>query len=246
MNNLFPIPKHWFVYLIVTFVLSGCQSTFGPGALEQTHPAYNKSISETLSEQMLLNLVRLRYREKPSFLEIASVTVSPRIQTTAALDTEIDIGPGGNIIQPGVGVEYSQSPTISYTPLRGEDFLKSVLSSISLEAILVMTQSGWSIERVFGICIERMNDLYNAPSASGPTPKDEPKRYENFAHTLEILRKLQREGLIEIGPNLEIDKEKVSGIDEKELVILFEKDERFEAEVKNSHRFLEYHMTITR
>ena len=123
MENLFSSHNNWFVYLIVAFVLSGCQSTFGPGALEQTHPAYNKSISETLSEQMLLNLVRLRYREKPSFLEITSVTVSPRIQTTAALNTEIDIGPGGNIIQPGIGVEYSQSPTISYTPLRGEDFL---------------------------------------------------------------------------------------------------------------------------
>ena len=232
MENLFSIHKNWFAYLIVAFVLSGCQSTFGPDALEQTHPAYNKSIAETLSDQMLLNLVRLRYRENPSFLEIVSVTVSPRIQTTAALNTVIDIGPGGNIIQPGVGVEYSQSPTISYTPLRGEDFLKSVLSSISLEAILVMTQSGWSIERVFGICIERMNELYNAPSASGPTPKDEPKRYENFARVLEIFRKLQREGLIEIGLNLEIDKEKVSGIDEKELVILFEKHERYLSELK--------------
>jgi hypothetical protein len=185
----------------------GCQSTFGPGALEKSHPAYNKSISETLSEQMLINLVRLRYREQPAFLEISSITVSPRISTSAKFDTEIDLGSGGNLIEPGVGVEYSQSPTISYTPLRGEDFLKSVLSAISLEAILVMTQSGWSIERVFGITVERMNDLYNAPSASGPTPALEPKRYENFARALEIFRHLQREGVMEIGPNIMMDKD---------------------------------------
>lgn len=214
--------KYILTFLIVAVSISGCQSTFGPGTLERTHPAYNKSISETLSEQMLINLVRLRYREQPTFLEIGSVTVSPRISTSANFDTDIDLGSGGNVIQPGVGVEYSQSPTISYTPLRGEDFLKSVLSSISLEAILVMTQSGWSIERVFGMTIERMNGLYNASSASGPTPTLEPKKhYENFARALEIFRHLQREGIMEIGPNIEMDKGEQENKNKTELVMQF-------------------------
>ncbi len=238
MEKYFKIYRNIFVYFLVAFVLLGCQSTFGPKALEKTHPAYNKSISETLSEQMLLNMVRLRYRETPSFLEISSVTISPRIQTSASLEADIDTGPGGNFIQPGVGIEYSQSPTISYTPLRGEDFLKSVLSAISLEAILVMTQSGWSIERVFGITMERMNDLYNAPSASGPTPKQEPKRYENFARSLELFRQFQREGIMEIGPTLELDKESGTGDKSRKLVLLFVPDERFESEGKEIESLL--------
>ncbi len=221
MGKYYKIYKNYFFYSIVAFTLLGCQSTFGPGALERTHSAYNKSISETLSEQMLINLVRLRYREQPSFLEIGSVTVSPRISTSANLDATINTGSVGDFIQPGVGVEYSQSPTISYTPLRGEDFLKSVLSSISLEAILVMTQSGWSIERVFGITVERMNGLYNAPSASGPTPDIEPKRHENFARALEIFRHLQREGVMEIGPNIEMDKDGHTDKKQAELVMQF-------------------------
>ncbi len=215
------MPKNRLVLLLVALIISGCQSTFGPGALEKTHPAYNKSISETLSEQMLINLVRLRYREQPAFLEIGCVTVSPRISTSANIETTINTGSGGDFIQPGVGVEYSQSPTISYTPLRGEDFLKSVLSSISLEAILVMTQSGWSVERVFGITVERMNSLYNAPSASGPTPAIEPKHYENFARALEIFRYLQREGVMEIGPNIEIDNDEQVNKKQPELVMQF-------------------------
>ena len=145
MGKYFKIYKSYFVYSLIVFISTGCQSSFGPKTLEKTHPAYNKSISETLSEQMLINLVRLRYREQPAFLEISSITVSPRISTSAHVNSSIDLGPGGNVIQPGIGIEYSQSPTISYTPLRGEDFLKSVLSSISLEAVLVMTQSGWII-----------------------------------------------------------------------------------------------------
>lgn len=240
MGKYYKIYKNYFFYSIVAFTLLGCQSTFGPGALEKTHPAYNKSISETLSEQMLINLVRLRYREQPAFLDISSITVSPRISTSANIDTTIITGSGGDFIQPGVGVEYSQSPTISYTPLRGEDFLKSVLSAISLEAILVMTQSGWSIERVFGITVERMNDLYNAPSASGPTPSLEPKRYENFARALEIFRHLQREGVMEIGSNIMLDKDGHEISKPTELVMQFSpsKTEQVKSEGKELQSLL--------
>jgi hypothetical protein len=113
-----------------------------------------------------------------------------------------------------MGISYADKPTISYTPLQGEDFLKSVLSSIPLQAILVMTQSGWSVERIFGICLERMNELYNAPRASGPTPDAEPD-FRKFKRMLELFRILQLNGNMEIGPDLALDS-KVP-----DLVILF-------------------------
>ena len=75
--------------------------------------------------------------------------------------------------------------------------MKSILSPLELESILVLTRSGWDISRVFGLCIERINDLYNAPSASGPTPKMAPK-YEKFNQLLQSLRALQSRQLIEI------------------------------------------------
>jgi hypothetical protein len=223
--------------VVLVCVTCGCQSTFGPRALQRTHPAYNEAITKSLREQLLLNLVRLRYRDSPSFLEIASVTASLSLSASAGAESEIDLGPGGNIVQPQAGIEYSQSPTISYAPLRGEDFLKSVLSSISLEALLVMTQSGWSISRVFGICIERMNNLYNAPSASGPAPEDKPERYRRFARALSILRTLQREGLIEIGPNVGAD-----GVS-SELVILLEPHPDYQSEISELQSLLGFSAT---
>jgi len=187
-----------FLFFILAVFITGCQSTFGPRALEQTHPAYNEAIVGSLNQQMLRNLVRLRYRDVPFFLDVGSVTATLSLDANAALNAEVDIGPGGNILSPGVGIAYSQSPTISYTPLRGENLLKSILSPLRLESILVLTQSGWSIERVFGLCLERINNLANAPTASGPTPVSEPV-YQDFRRLLELLRKLQEAGLIEIG-----------------------------------------------
>ncbi|MGR9087794.1 MAG: hypothetical protein ACU841_12065 [Gammaproteobacteria bacterium] len=199
--------------ILPVFFLVSCQSYFGPDSLHVTHPAYNQAIVNSLSQQMLLNLVRLKYRDQPYFLKVESVTVAPTFTGNLGVNSEIDLGPAAGLIEPNVGISYSDRPTISYSPLQGEDFLKSILSSISLEAILVMTQSGWSVDRVFGLCIERMNDLYNAPRASGPTPEEEPE-YIKFERVLKLFRELQLTGDMEIGPELDLNKK-------LDLVMLF-------------------------
>lgn len=183
---------------IIVFLITGCQSGFGPRSLKNTHPSYNQAIAETLNEQMLLNLIRSRYRDTPYFLDVGSVTASLSLTASAGVNTQLNLGPKSNLVIPNLGFGYAQNPTPSYTPLRGEDFLKSILSPIPLETILVMTQSGWSIQRVFGICMERINDLNNAPSASGPTPDYEPD-YRRFEKLLILLRELQMAGKLEMG-----------------------------------------------
>ena len=132
-----------YILLILTFAaaLSGCQSAFGPQALERTHPAYNEAIISSINEQMLQNLVRMRYRDVPFFLEISSVTASLSLGANAGLNSNVNLG-GGDTLSPGAGIAYSDKPTISYTPLQGEDLLKSILSPLQLEAVLVLTTIG--------------------------------------------------------------------------------------------------------
>ncbi|MDT8425897.1 MAG: hypothetical protein RQ733_07960 [Methyloprofundus sp.] len=186
--------------LILSFsaLLSGCQSWFGPSALNETHPAYNQAIVNSLSEEMLLNLVRLKYRDRPYFLSIDSVTASMSLGANLGIS-------GGEYVEPSAGVSFSQNPTISYTPLSGENFLRNVLSPIPLEAILIMANSGWHPERILGMCIERINGLRNAPSASGPTPRMEPE-YKDFKQFIKSLTYLRDNSLIEIGANIDTSK----------------------------------------
>ena len=68
--------KSFFVVLILLLLACGCQSTFGPRALKHSHPAYNQAIVNTLDQEMLLNLVRLKYRDRPFFLKVGSVTAT--------------------------------------------------------------------------------------------------------------------------------------------------------------------------
>ncbi|MBR90891.1 MAG: hypothetical protein CMO66_06445, partial [Verrucomicrobiales bacterium] len=67
--------KKIFLTLAAVLLGVGCHS-FGPSEVGRTHPLYNEVISRSLNEQFLLNLVRLRYRDNPYFLEVGNVAVN--------------------------------------------------------------------------------------------------------------------------------------------------------------------------
>jgi len=53
--------------LLATAFLAGC-SSFGPSALQQSRLQYNEVVKTTTEQQLLLNIVRLRYTDTPSSL----------------------------------------------------------------------------------------------------------------------------------------------------------------------------------
>jgi hypothetical protein len=58
--------------LVAALFLAAC-AYFGPQALENNRNPYNIAIQSTNDEQLLLNLVRLKYRDTPFFLQVSSV-----------------------------------------------------------------------------------------------------------------------------------------------------------------------------
>src|SRR5215471_11171004 len=58
--------------VLVSVVAAGC-TTLGPYALDQTRLHYNEVIKRTTEEQLLLNIVRLRYTDTPSSLAVSAI-----------------------------------------------------------------------------------------------------------------------------------------------------------------------------
>ena len=180
------------IILPVTITL-GCHS-FGPDYLSGTHPLYNTAIVTSMNEQFLLNLVRLRYREPTYFLDVASVAASASLNMNGSVG--LDVNPTSQSGNVGGGLTYQTNPTISYAPLQGEDFVKSLLSPISLDALLALTGSGWKGKRVFGLCVESANGVNNVPSASGPTPQLAPRHVPEWNRVMDLLEELSNDHLI--------------------------------------------------
>jgi hypothetical protein len=157
---------------------------------------YNEVINKTSNEQLLLNLVRLKYRDTPFFLEVSSLTNSFSFGANASTSGLYGRKPFFNSLNPSIS--YGERPTISYSPLQGDKFVKQLLSPLKLETLVLMYHSGWSVERVFRCCVQRMNGVKNAPCAAGPTPDFVPTD-EDFHRAARIMRRLQKTGLMDLG-----------------------------------------------
>ncbi len=183
---------------LTLMVLSGCVA--GPRALQVSRVRYNEVIRQTTAEQLLLNLVRLQYRESPLFLDVASVSAQFTFSGSAAADVTIFEGPrptGPNLLELGGQVGYEETPTVTFTPLQGEDFVKRILAPLPLEAIALLTHSGWRADRVLRLTVQEMNGLDNASRASGPTPDDAPT-FEEFAEVCALLQNLRTDRFLDI------------------------------------------------
>ena len=183
--------------LTLSVAATGCVN-LGPRALEAGRADYNQVLRDTADQQLLANLVRLRYRDRPYYLEVSAVTTqfsfSPSVGVTGALgspELEQDLLIGGN-------AAYQEQPTVSYAPLQGDEFARRLLTPVTLDALVLLSHSGWSIERLLRICVQRVNGIPNAVTASGPTP-DEAPAYENFLEVARALRRLQVRDQMAIG-----------------------------------------------
>jgi hypothetical protein len=58
--------------IAAVFMLSGC-AVFGHRRVPRDRFNYNEALAESSREQMLLNIIRLRYLEEPVFLAVSSI-----------------------------------------------------------------------------------------------------------------------------------------------------------------------------
>jgi len=186
---------------VISFYLAGC-TQLGPGLVRAGRNDYNIILQQTEDEELILNLVRVRYGDRPLFLDVNNVSTSftwtqgtsaqGKLFESGGKDLEVNnVGIGGNL-------QYTERPTITYTPLGGKDFVKSVLTPADLDTLVMLSNAGWSIDRLLRIMANRLNGLPNAPRASGPTPDDAPV-YQEFRRATKLMRKLQVKGVLRLG-----------------------------------------------
>ena len=65
--------------VVVGFALAACNS-IGPASVPRDRVDYSNALSDSWKDQMLLNMVRLRYGDAPTFLDVSSVISAYTIQ----------------------------------------------------------------------------------------------------------------------------------------------------------------------
>jgi hypothetical protein len=180
----------------------------GPLSVPLDRFDYNKVTGESSNQQLLLNIIRLRYGEPVHWIEVSSMISKYQFQASAGWEQwfnnlNVFQSPvlrgllGGTDPVPdrqnqwNVGVQYQDSPTISYTPLEDQQFSQRFLTPVPITVIAYFIQAGWPAEQVFGCCVQRINDLENVrPAVACTRPADEVE--SGFQRLLTLLRDYHR------------------------------------------------------
>jgi hypothetical protein len=185
-------------------LLGGC--AFGPKVLENTHGRYNESIRLVQEEQLLRNIVHMRYNEFPAHLNIGSIAAQYELSSTAeARPFFIAPNPSNsNIIfrtftrvLPDVSLSGSNRPTITLDPADGSQEIRQFLTAIPTETLLFLAQSSWPVSTVVRLWVERLNGVPNAVVTSGP-PRDAPVDFARFLRIAELLQATQDQELMTV------------------------------------------------
>lgn len=180
--------------LAAVAALSGC---FGPAAVYHTRARYNEVIQETNNEELLLNLVRLRYLEGPGFLPVTGLTAQFELDVGATYRNGYDRGPRYSQYTEGA-LRFADRPTITFAPQRSPELTKGLLSRIPLETFYLLAANGQDPSRLTRLLVRNLNGLDNAASGGGPTPCDAPE-FAEYRQAADLLSRLNVERRVVLG-----------------------------------------------
>jgi hypothetical protein len=143
---------------VLCALVAGLGGCLGPTGIRRTRTLYNEAILRTNDEELLLNLVRLRYGESPSFLTVTGVTAQFEVDAGAVYRNGWDRGPiYSNYLDGNLG--FADRPTVTLAPQRSAAFTRALLSHISLETLYLFGTTNTGVDVLLRVFVREVNGL---------------------------------------------------------------------------------------
>lgn len=184
--------------LLVLTLLGGAGCTIGPSTMTRDRFDYTAAVAESWKSQMLLNLVKLRYSDTPVFLDVGQIVSGYTVQSTFTATGNVfstsGTVPGVPNSSIGLGAQgqFTDRPTITYSPLMGERFARSLMTPVPPAAILSLAQAGYPIDLTLRLVVHTLNGIQNRFGGAARRRPADPEFYELLAG----LRRIQDSGAI--------------------------------------------------
>jgi hypothetical protein len=188
------MPKR-LVGVFLSFWIAAC-SSIGPGTMSRDRVDYVNAIGNSWERQTLLNIIKLRYGHAPIFLSITQVVTGYQFQSTVGAGvTPSNFTPVSNLFGLEGSVtaqgQYTDRPTVIYTPLTGMDFLQQLMTPIPPSAVLFVLGASYNAEAMMSIALDSINGIYNRSNRMGHAADPRFNRLSRLICELQLAEALQ-------------------------------------------------------
>ena len=199
MRPLLPTARralHPALAILAAITLGGC-AAFSGAVLKETRGTLNETAAQTNAEQMLRNIVRLRYGDTPYFLEVSSVSTSATVSANVGASAAVPLGLDPTFAA-STGVGLSQTPSFVFQPLAGEKFAKQLLRPLDLRTLALLRAAGFGLREILLVFADAINGVANAPAATLYAPREIPDG-SSFRRVADLVERLEAKGWLQLG-----------------------------------------------
>lgn len=186
------LPHLAFCGFLLAVVLPGC---IGPRSLELTRLRYDQAVHETTEQQWLRNIVRLRYGDLPSFLDVSAITSQFELSSRGGITGGQERDSANSSLFGDMSLQFRDAPTLSYTPRDPTELTRAMVAPVGITALGLMANNGWSLDDVLRLMVADINGLENAPGAEQFLPETVPQPTA-FDESVRLAGHLRRERAI--------------------------------------------------
>ena len=212
--------------LLAMSLLTSCAG-YGPTTIERDRMDYGLSFNKSMKQQMLSNIIRLRYMEAPVFVDVSSVinqyALSGSVQAGVGINNAFASGDAGTL---GAGARWEDRPTITYSPISGRKFSESLLTPIRPEALFSLVQAGWPTELMFRLSVRSMNGVEDAHGSAFDRKQADPR----YRELLSVWSRLRQAGAMGLRRSGEVTKNAV--------IVLYLTEQGMSEQVRQDIHFL--------
>ena len=159
------------VGLLAGLSLAGCLS---PPTLNRAVLAYDEAITDAISKQLLINIARAHHHEPIHFTGVANVAATFDFRISAGATPALT-GEHGRTLVPLFGGSIAENPTISITPIEGEEFTKRILAPFQESKLTLLLRQGVDIDLLLRLMAKELRLKHKGEEVAyrnSPSDKD--------------------------------------------------------------------------
>lgn len=175
------------VGLLAVLSLAGCLS---PPTLNRAVLAYDESITDAISKQLLINIARAHHHQPVHFTGVSNIAATFDFRISAGATPALT-GDAGKTLLPLFGGSVAENPTISIAPIEGEDFTRRLLTPFQEGKFTLLLRQGGDIDLLLRLMAKELRLKSNGedvPYRNSPADKS---GYEMFRKVVLHLSAIQ-------------------------------------------------------
>lgn len=176
----------------------GCSSS--TTRLDPVVVAYDTTTANSIAKLLLLNIARARHNLPMHFTTISSIVATYKFSVSGGV-TPAATGERGYLPVPYIGGSSEENPTVSISPMSGEEFTQRLLTPFQEQKLTLLLRQGYDVDALFRLLGAEMR--MDGPDAKISVHRNRPsdgEGYRMFRRVVAHLSSIQDRHALHVEP----------------------------------------------